>query len=63
MKNIKLENFSEIIEIIEAGLDGDKKKVKAYSELLMAKLRHPRQRKMILDRITGEYKNMPKLSY
>ena len=61
MKNIKQENFSEIIKIIEAGLEGNTTKVKTYSELLLSKLRNPQQRKMILDRITGKYKDMPKI--
>lgn len=33
-----IEHASEVLSIIEAGMEGDKKKLKAYAELLMTKL-------------------------
>lgn len=50
-----MENFSEIIKIIEGGLEGDRTKVIAYANLLTNKV-DERQSQMIIDRITGEYK-------
>lgn len=51
-----MDNFSEVIKIIEAGLDGDRTKLIAYANLLKKKV-NQRQSQMIVDRITGEYKN------
>jgi len=48
-------NFSEVIKIIEAGLDGDRTKLIAYANLLTNKVGE-RQSQMIKDRITGKYK-------
>lgn len=48
-------NFSEVIKIIEAGLEGDRTKAIAYANLLTNKV-NERQSQMIIDRITGEYK-------
>ncbi len=50
-----MENFSEVIKIIEAGLEGDKTKLIAYANLLTNKV-DEKQSQMIIDRITGEYK-------
>ena len=50
-----MENFSEVIKIIEAGLEGDRTKLIAYANLLQNKVSE-RQSQMIIDRITGEYK-------
>jgi hypothetical protein len=50
-----MENFSEVIKIIEAGLEGDRTKLIAYANLLTNKV-DERQSRMIIDRITGEYK-------
>lgn len=48
-------HFSEVIKIIEAGLEGDRTKLIAYANLLTNKV-DERQSGMIIDRITGEYK-------
>lgn len=53
-----MENFSEVIKIIEAGLEGDRTKLIAYANLLTNKV-DEKQSQMIIDRITGEYKNKP----
>lgn len=53
-----MENFSEVIKIIEAGLEGDRTKLIAYANLLTNKV-DERQSRMIIDRITGEYKKKP----
>jgi hypothetical protein len=50
-----MQNFSEVIKIIEAGLEGDRIKAIAYANLLTNKV-NERQSQMIIDRITGEYK-------
>ena len=50
-----MDNFSEVIKIIEAGLEGDRTKLIAYANLLTNKV-DERQSQMIIDRITGEYK-------
>ena len=51
----KIDNFSEVIKIIEAGLEGDRIKLIAYANLLTNKVDN-KQSQMIIDRITGEYK-------
>jgi len=50
-----MENFSEVIKIIEGGLEGNRTKVIAYSNLLTNKV-NEKQSNMIIERITGEYK-------
>jgi tRNA isopentenyl-2-thiomethyl-A-37 hydroxylase MiaE len=50
-----MQHFSEVIKIIEAGLERDKTKARAYANLLTNKV-NERQSQMIIDRITGEYK-------
>jgi hypothetical protein len=59
--------WSEIIEIIEGGLDRDEKKVRAYSELLLEKLEKnnlPGDKlmiSMIKKRLNGTYKKEPRV--
>lgn len=54
---------SEVIKIIEGGLERDAKKVRAYTELLLMKMRHDdfdlSVQGCITARLSGEYKNMP----
>ncbi len=50
-----MDNFSEVIKIIEAGLEGDRTKLIAYANLLTNKVTET-QSTMIIERITGEYK-------
>jgi len=50
-----MDNFSEVIKIIEAGLEGDRTKLIAYANLLINKV-DEKQQNMIIERITGEYK-------
>lgn len=50
-----MKNFSEVIKIIEAGLEGNRTKLIAYANLLINKV-DEKQSQMIIDRITGEYK-------
>jgi hypothetical protein len=60
-------NWSEIIEIVEGGLESNPKKVRAYSELLLEKLEKedlPENRLMISmlkKRLDGTYKNQPRV--
>jgi len=54
-KKTVMQNFSEVIKIIEAGLEGNRTKAIAYANLLTNKV-NERQSQMIIDRITGEYK-------
>ena len=55
---------SEISKIIEAGLEGDKKKLVAYAELLVSKLpEDDHTRITINNRLNGSYKNQPTLKY
>lgn len=52
-----IENKSEILKIIEAGLEGDRTKLIAYANLLVGKCSDDeRFQTAIIDRITGEYK-------
>jgi hypothetical protein len=57
-----MENFSEVIKIIEAGLEGDRIKLIAYANLLTNKV-DAKQSQMIIDRITGEYKKQNIVRY
>lgn len=51
---------SEILAIVEGGLDGDTKKVRAYAELLVSKLSDgDRMKVAIKRRLDGSYKNDP----
>lgn len=52
---MKMDNFSEVIKIIEAGFERDRTKLIAYANLLRNKVTK-RQSTMIIDVITGEYK-------
>ena len=54
-KRRRMDNFSEVIKIIEAGLEGDRTKLIAYANLLINKV-DEKQQNMIIERITGEYK-------
>jgi len=50
----------EILKIIEAGIEGDKKKVFAYADLLWYKLDDSDSlKKGIENRLSGAYKTMP----
>jgi hypothetical protein len=52
-----MENKSEILKIIEAGLEGNRTKLIAYANLLIGKCSDDeRFQNAIIDRITGEYK-------
>jgi len=57
-----VDNFSEVIKIIEAGLEGDRTKLIAYANLLINKV-DEKQSRMIIDRITGEYKTKPVMRF
>lgn len=57
-----MDNFSEVIAIIEAGLEGDHEKLVAYANLLSNKV-EGRQAQMIRDRLSGDYKNQPKVGF
>ena len=57
-----MENFLEVIKIIEAGLEGDRTKLIAYANLLTNKV-NEKQSQMIIDRITGEYKQKDVISF
>ena len=57
-----MENFSEVIKIIEAGLEGDRIKLIAYANLLISKV-NDKQQNMIIERITGEYKKKKVLKW
>lgn len=65
-RTIQLPYASELIEIFEGGLNANAKKVRAYGELMIQKMRHDDFGdelfiKMIEDRLSGEYKKQPKL--
>ena len=54
---IIIENKSEVLKIIEAGLEGDRSKLIAYANLLVGKCASDAHfSNAIIDRITGEYK-------
>ena len=57
-----MENFSEVIKIIEGGLEGNRTKVIAYANLLTNKV-DERQSRMIIETITGEYKTKKVLKF
>jgi hypothetical protein len=63
----KLTYWSEVIEIIEAGLEGKPDKVKAYASLLLEKLEMnnlPEDQnmiRMIKSRLDGSYKKAKKV--
>lgn len=50
-----MENFSEVIKIIEAGFEHDRHKLVAYSNLLISKV-DDREQNMIIAVIDGSYK-------
>ena len=54
---------SEVLAIIEAGLEGNKEKVRAYAKLLSEKLPDDDEhmRMAIRHRLDGSYKNQPTL--
>ena len=52
-----MENKSEILKIIEAGMEGDRTKLIAYANLLVGKCSDDEKfSNAIIERITGEYK-------
>lgn len=52
-----MEHKSEILKIIEAGMEGDKTKLIAYANLLVGKCSDDEKfSNAIIARITGEYK-------
>ena len=52
-----MDNKSEVLKIIEAGLEGDRTKLIAYANLLVGKCSDDERFQIaIIDRITGEYK-------
>lgn len=58
-----MENKPEVLKIIEAGLEGDIVKVRAYANLLVGKSSDDeRFQSAIIDRLTGEYKRKDVLS-
>ena len=62
MIEIELLYASEFLKIIEAGLEGDTSKVRAYTKLLCEKLTTEARFKTAVEkRLDGSYKNMPKL--
>ena len=58
--NYPYELPTEVIKIIEGGLEGDIKKVRSYAELLSFKC-EDRTKKMINRRLDGSYKTMPQI--
>jgi hypothetical protein len=57
-----LKHSSEILSIIEGGLEGNEKKVRGYTELLMSKLPDDDHMKYVIKkRLDGSYKNDPVL--
>lgn len=60
-----LDFMSEIIEIVEGGLESDVKKVRAYAELLLQKMQKgiyaEHQILMLQNRLNGKYKSFPAL--
>lgn len=58
----ELKHSSEILSIIEGGLEGNTKKVRAYTELLVSKLPDDDHMKHVIKRrLDGSYKNDPVL--
>jgi hypothetical protein len=58
--NSELKHSSEILSIIEGGLEGNAKKVRAYTELLVDKLPdNDHMKHVIKRRLDGSYKNDP----
>ncbi len=59
-----MQNKSEVLKIIEAGLEGNRTKVIAYANLLVGKCGDDeRFQNAIIDRITGEYKKKPVMRF
>jgi len=57
-----MEIKSEVLKIIEGGLEGNRAKVLAYANLLVGKTNDDKHfQTAIIDRITGEYKTKPSL--
>jgi hypothetical protein len=57
-----MEHASEVLSIIEAGLEENEVKVRNYAKLLMEKLPDDDHMKTsIRNRLDGSYKNKPKL--
>jgi len=61
---MKRQYIPEIMKIIKSGVENNEKKLRAYSQLLIDKLREDGKND-IADRLhrilTGEYKNLPQL--
>lgn len=54
---IEMKNKSEILKIIEAGLEGDRTKLIAYANLLVGKCGDDEKfQDALIARITGEYR-------
>jgi hypothetical protein len=59
-----MKNKSEILKIIEGGLEGNRQKVIAYANLLVGKVGDDEPfQNAIIDRITGEYKKKPVVKF
>jgi len=59
---MKIKYSAEILKIIEAGIEGDIEKVKAYSKLLADKMPEgDHMRRAIITRLDGSYKKGPVL--
>lgn len=53
---------SEVLKIIEAGLEGDKEKVRAYARLMADKMKQgDHMKRAVMKRLDGTYKIQPKL--
>ncbi len=57
-ENIEFEYISEILKIIEAGLEGNKEKLKNYALLLKSKIKDKRLAKALQDKIDGKKGNL-----
>jgi hypothetical protein len=57
-----MKHASELLSILEGGLEGDVKKVRAYAELLVTKMPDgDHLKRAIMRRLDGSYKNDPVL--
>ena len=57
-ENIEFEYMSEILKIIEAGLEGNKEKLKNYALLLKSKIKDKRLAKALQDKIDRKKGNL-----
>lgn len=59
-----MKHKSEILKIIEAGLEGNRTKLIAYANMLIGKCSEDKRfQDAIIDRITGEYKTKQVLKF